>query len=527
MKKSITMAIIFIMIMSLLAACNDNTNEEAGGNNTTAPATNDSSKDQTSGEEANKPSYWVEGDTDVSVFVYPTAEMLYPEDWPIYQWIKESTNINVKPVIPAGEYADALSLTMASGDIPDVMYLRSYIDANKYGTQGAFINFDDHLDKMPNLKKYWEENPILKQKATASDGNIYSVVTSGLGYTNGRGWMVREDVLADLGMEAPETWDEMYAIATAFKKENPDSYPLVWRRHVKNIGYLLAPTFGTGWDFYQDPKTGEVHYGPHSEEFKALLTELKKWNDEGLIPPDWLSMTTKVWTELMTTNQSIITPDYLGRVDNLNSEFEKAGLEGKMKWISPPQGGPNGKQWVGDFSVSNSGLSVYADAANLEGSLQYVDFLYSDEGSELISWGKEGESFEVVDGKKKYIHADILDDLFEVHTKYGLMSYGTYGKIDSAASLSIISEEEQARYSKNLEHEWPFNSSWPAFTDEERESFIDLWVNLEGFREAQYAAFIMGDRPLSEFDDYVKEAKDGYQFDKIKMVFEQAYARSN
>lgn len=524
MTKRITMVIIFVLIMSLLAACSKENEPQTNSNNGNDK---NQSQNEPQGQTASKPAYWVEEGAEVSVFVYPSAELQYPEDWPMYNWIKEASNITVKPIIPAGEYADALSLTMASGDIPDVMYLRHYNDANKYGTQGAFINLNDHLDKMPNLKKYWEENPDLQQKATASDGNVYTVVSSGLGYTNGRGWMVREDVLVSLGMDAPTTWDEMYEVAKAYKKTNPDSYPLVWRRHVKNIGYLLAPTFGTGWDFYQDPKTGEVFYGPHTQEFKALLTELKKWNDEGLIPPDWLSMSTKVWTELMTTNQSIITPDYLGRVDFLNAEFAKAKLDGKMKWIAPPQGGSNGKKWVGDFAVTNAGLSIYAKAKNLDASLKYIDFLYSDEGAELASWGKEGESFEIVDGNKKYIHADILDDLFEVHKKYGLMTYGAYGKVDSSASLSLVSEEEQMRYAKNLEHQWPYNSAWPAFTDEERESFIDLWVNLEGFREAQYAAFIMGDRPLSEFDAYVKEAVEGYQFEKIKSVFEQAYGRSN
>lgn len=531
MKKSVALLLIFIM--ATMVACSNNsdggqTPAKNTGENPSAPAKNDGESKGTNeptGNTKNMPSYWVEGGAEVSVFTYPSAELTYPEDWPIYQWIKADTNVTVKPVVPAGEYADALALTMASGDIPDVMYLRHYEDANEYGTQGAFVALNEHLDQMPNLKKYWEEYPQVKQKATASDGNVYLAVSEGMGYTNGRGWLIREDVLTQLGKKPPTTWDEMYEIAKAYKEQNPESYPLVWRRHVKDVGYLLAPTFGAGWDFYQDPKSGEVFYGPHSENYKNLLTELNRWYTEGLIPPDWLSMNTKVWTELMATNQSIITPDYLGRVDYLNSEFANAGLKGNMMWMAPPQG-KDGERWVGDFAVSNNGLAVFANAKNLEASLKYVDFLFSEKGAEVSSWGVEGESFEIVNGAKKYIHADILDDLLEVQTKYGLMTLGAYGSVDSTASLSIIPEEQRERYTKNQDYEWPYNSAWPAFTEDERASMIDLWVNLEGFREQQYAQFIMGERPLSEFDDYVKEAIDDYQFEKIKAVFEKAYSRA-
>lgn len=44
---------------------------------------------------------------------------------------------------------------------------------SKHGQTGQFIDFTDHLDKMPNLKAFLDENPSMKTSLTSADGGIY------------------------------------------------------------------------------------------------------------------------------------------------------------------------------------------------------------------------------------------------------------------------------------------------------------------------------------------------------------------
>src|SRR5690606_35513290 len=88
-----------------------------------------------------------------------TQETNISNELPIFKWIKDATNITIKASNPAGNYSDGIALTMAGGDIPDIVFMPSVALANRYGQQGALIDFKDHLDKMPNWKKFWDQNP--------------------------------------------------------------------------------------------------------------------------------------------------------------------------------------------------------------------------------------------------------------------------------------------------------------------------------------------------------------------------------
>lgn len=48
-------------------------------------------------------------------------------------------------------------------------------EGREQGPEGVFLNLKTYLDKAPNIKKYFDENPEAKALATAADGGIYTV----------------------------------------------------------------------------------------------------------------------------------------------------------------------------------------------------------------------------------------------------------------------------------------------------------------------------------------------------------------
>ena len=41
------------------------------------------------------------------------------------------------------------------------------------GVGGSFVDLGKYLDQMPNLSKFFEENPSVKQSLTSGDGGVY------------------------------------------------------------------------------------------------------------------------------------------------------------------------------------------------------------------------------------------------------------------------------------------------------------------------------------------------------------------
>lgn len=520
-RKLPVLILILALALSVFAGCSNNgngnkTNEpQNNAGNTNAPATGN---DTATGEQGtDKPSYWAEDGAEVELFMASHASWPYKEEWPVWDYIKEGSNITVKAQIPSGEYADALSLTMASGDLPDLFQIWAG-DDSKYGQDGAFVNLVEHLDKMPNLAKFWEEHPEVKNNVTLPDGSVYLAVSEGASFSNQRAWQYRKEVFDEHGLEAPKTFQELYDVSKKLKEVYPDSYPLVWRGGIGALGNM-APAFGINRDYHPDLETREVEYGAISDEMKELITWMNKFAADGLIPPDWLSVNANQWTSYVTNGQSFITVDYIGRIEYMNSNFEGGGEH--MVYMAPPAGIEGKPGYVLDAYFNREGFAVASTSKNQEAAFKYIDFVFSEEGQELLSWGKEGETYETVDGKKKVKYASFD----ELRKETGIGSYGSYGYFKPEAAYSMMDDATKAVYEAVGATAYPEKIITPTFTEEETEIMSVEDQAVKKARDESLSKFIIGERPLSEWDAYVQEVKD-LGVEKVIEIHEAAWKRS-
>ncbi|GIP33992.1 extracellular solute-binding protein [Paenibacillus sp. J2TS4] len=489
---------LVLSLLIVLAACGTEEQNAPDNNDGNDVEQNEGGQNGTEAEgEGDHPSYYSVDPATVRLFTAVTQTWPYKEDWPVWRWIEESTNIKVDVSIPTGDFIDTLALNVASGDLQDLIYVPDSL-AGKYGADGILLDLSEHMDKLPNVQKYLDENPQLKSRVTAPDGEIYHILINGAGITNYMIMFYREDIFEKHNLTPPTTWDELYEVSKQLKELYPSSYPFIYRHGLGNL-QNFAPAFGTFPSYFPDPETGEARYGPVEEEFKTMISYLHDFYREGLSPPDFLSMDAKAWTQAMVSNQSFITVQYIGQMEIVNNQLS----EGRLVFLPPPIGtGDN--QYIADTNYERSGFAINSQSENLEEALKLLDFYYSEEGIDVLSWGKEGETYTIQNGER--VFNPEFTEFTDLRRELGLMTQGTYGNYDTDALISMIDESEQYAYEEAPKYAFPVQVVIPNLRPDEGERYNLLNDSINTHYEEAMARFIMGERSLDEWDAYVEEA---------------------
>lgn len=437
------------------------------------------------------------------MMMYSHASWPYDEGWPILDWIEEETGLRIEGIPPNGTFKDTVALAIVSGDIPDLIHFTSYEDAIYYGQQGALLDLTKHLDQMPNLKSFWDEHPELLERSQDPSGAVYITFNEGLETGGQRVWMYREDILDKHDLQMPTTWDELYEVAKQLKQRYPDSYPFSFRGRLDQL-FTFAPSFDTWYEIYSHPGTREVRFGPIEDSYKAMLIALHQMYEEELLPPDFLSADTKNWVDLITSGGSFITADYIGRIEYLNSRMETKS----MVFMPPPAGWSGGKGAVPNGEYSMSGFAILANSPHKEAAMRYLDFLYSAEGRDLVSWGKGETSLLESDQIRRFnpaLFADGNNSFDQLRNQTGIGTNGFYGWFDSDAYIATVPEEESYVYREAGKYVYSDPILTPAFSEEEHEILIRTLEQIRKVKQENEAKFIIGERDFDEWEAYVNE----------------------
>jgi len=149
--------------------------------------------------------------------------------------------------------------------------------------------------------------------------------------------------------------------------------------------------------------------------------------------------------------------------------------------------------------------------------------MYTDEASDLLSWGKEGETYKVVDGNKEFI---LSGEGSDINNLYGLQTYGTYQRVDPIVSIEAMSDEQGAMVGEaRTYYEARTNpKAWMAFSDAELKRRELVRPEIEAYTQEMISKFILEQAPLSEWDTFVQTIKD-MGLEEFLNVHREAYAR--
>ncbi|MFD0710526.1 extracellular solute-binding protein [Paenibacillus sp. GCM10027626] len=540
LKKQWGLLLSLAMISASLSACSSGSNSadpsaETGGNNQNKNKSENRAK---AGEEPDNNSLNKEGFPIVKEPI--TLTMLGQdvgiqnwEDMPFFKKMEELSGIQFEfRNAPIDSYDTKRNLVLGSGDYPDVFFSGQFSSSDEvnYGGQGVLIPLEGLIDNYaPNLKKIFDEHPDIRKSITTLDGHIYTLPGIDLSavwyrsplWYNGK-------FLKALGMDKiPSTVDELYTYLKRVKEEDPngngkqDEIPLTSVK-LNDLRMWLLGSWGIYNEVIYADKEGKVHYTPMEPGYKEYLTFLNKLWSEGLLDKETFSQTDEQKTAKGKNNQ-------VGLFGSYHAYF----IMGSEPSMTDPLYAPVNSD-VPAVAAKHPGLAkgAFAITSNNkypEETIRWIDYFYSTEGAEMLSYGPEGILWEFVnkeDRTKKWLDVPGGGDREEYRATL-TPDYGVVvPKVSNAdVSRGLISEFDDWVRKETEEKivpiaKVPFPSVY--LTQEEQAKISSIRSDLDKYVEQMEAKFVTGQEPLANWDKYIETCKK-MGGEQIAAIYQAAY----
>jgi len=435
-------------------------------------------------------------------------------DKPWFKALAEKTGINLKIIsMPPDTVAEKRNLILASGDIPDLMTIGSAAVANQYAAEKVFVAYDDLMDKYgPNLKKWLGDKLATVHLRNPADGLLYVVpkVVERL-KLNEWSYNYRKDMLDAVGLKEPNTFDEWYTAFKAIKAKYPGSIPLSQRQIQNWNGVLwygawdLAMLSGQFGFLLSQMDQGKVIYLPATDNYKQMLQYFAKLYSEGLLDKEYLTMSYDQWVEGIQTGKifSHWTNGY--RAWWSEDICKKNGITQAVWVAGATPMGITGKRQVPktiDIFFGGASTALSAKSKYPKEAVQFLDFMYSDLGSDMDVMGIEGVSYKKVGSTYEKIPND--DTWSKKRTELG---FGLFIPAIEAMKYTMVDLKDVPQaldgYDKNTPHtvSMPILKAVPALQEELNKINTDLNTYIATMNDK----FIMGKESFANWDAYLKE----------------------
>lgn len=473
----------------------------------------------------------------------------YKADWPFWSELTKRTNVTLQPtVIPASDYNQKRSVMVSGGDAPFIIPKTYHPDEEQYIAGGAILPVSDYIDLMPNYKDQvarWNMKADL-DTYKAADGKYYLLPGLHEDVWLDYSLAVRTDALDKLGLKSPTTWDEVADMLRAMKQLNPAEYPMSdrWSHNppdapAGNLLGILSDAYGTyaGWAYRNhtwDAATGKFLLTGTMEQYKQMVVFLNKLVSEKLLDPESFTQQDDQARQKFANGRSLVMSC---NAQTLVNECRKdiAKIAGATVTKIPRPMGPTGATKEGVVRLENGVMisKKARDSKNFVAMMQFIDWLwYSDAGKMFAKWGVEGTTYtgKIDDGSFK-LAADVnWSGLNPSGTKNLQVDYGylngvfVYGGSTKLLNSQFTAEEQKFQEVMNQRKTRPVPPPAPLNADEREQS--SLWASgIKDYVTQQTVKFILGQRPLTEWDAYVSElkAKNSQQFtDMVNKAYERA-----
>jgi putative aldouronate transport system substrate-binding protein len=470
----------------------------------------------------------------------------------VYKELEKRTNIHMEFIHPtAGQEAEQYNLMIASNDLPDLIQGPpvGYPGGPDKGIEdGIFLRLNDLIDKYaPNYKKLRASNPEITRQTMTDEGNIYAFNCIQKGEEpSWSGIITRGDWLEELGLKAPETIAEWETVLKAFKEKKKVEVPLIFNGFgwMMNTSYAFVGAYNVTNDFFN--QDGTVKYGYIEPSYKEFLTTLNRWYKEGLIDKDFATRDGKGDDALFTSGKA-------GAMFRNYGEFGGYNVAGKQVdpkfTILPVINAKVNKDDVSHFRQTNwysKGSDAILTTANKhqKETVAWLDYGYTDEGFLLYNYGVEGVSWDWADGPVPDIDKPFYPDALRDGNKHPQYNDFMLKNPNGTAFWDLVAQYKvhQQAYLRDpmanggmegdvlqsmIEWSKPGNDYvMPPLThnNEENQTISRVMTDINTYVTEEQLKFIMGTRPLDEFDAFVEQVKS-MGIDEIIQIKQTALER--
>lgn len=459
--------------------------------------------------------------------------------------------------IPSSEYDEKVKLMIASDDLTDFFVTPLFYDTTEMAEQGQLLELGQYKDLMPNYMNYIGKVKNGMKRVTDADGNMFTFKeTSTPRFPEDRGMLIqntsayRYDVFEANNIKIPETLDEFYRAAKKLKELYPDKYPVAtkWNslRSLFSANHIRDEIF---WD-------GEKYvYGVLDEGYKDALQFANKLYAEKLLDPEYTIDTDDTLKRKALNGDNLM---WLTQWFTTPAEYTRTADDGKIFAVSLYPDNPKyGKAWqeVVNGNTPDLGWGVYGVSSkvkNPEELIKFIDYQYSDEMIQLITWGIEGTTYTIgEDGVPTFVDSlKTAKDPWLEGDKYGMRASRNHNPglqmvsdarafVDFAATDYTVFngkyEEvpiEKAEFLTSLS--MPENDYVPSWLSEpsiqltgsESQRVSEIMNPIKTFVTEEQAKFVAGKNSFDNWQAFIDKVKKMGNIDEALKIYNDAAQRA-
>lgn len=470
-----------------------------------------------------------------------------------FQEMEQATGVKIEWIHPsAGQLQEPFNLMVASRDLPDVIIYpwgnTSFLPggAQKYVNDGVIVPLSDYIDYAPDYVKVLEDYPEIKKRVTDDNGQMHyiSLMTPELTMRTYNGFMIRQDWLDKLNLPMPRSTDDLYTVLKAFQDNDmngngkKDEYfsSTGMDKGILGIEKLLYPFGATAGNDAFIQRGGKVVYSPMEPEFKEGVSYLNKLYQEGLLDPEYMLNDNTKLQQKYTNGTVSVSYSSAGRIASWQPGLQEADAGAVLSPI-PSLTGPDGTgYWLeaNTANITNPGVSLAITTANKfpAETMRWWNWVFTEAGKTAFNYGKEGVTFEIVDGKPKF--TEMITNDPQGRTQNEMLSLTA-----PAVGLPTLNELEATRLQKS-EAEWNAFETWGnnmldnsaimppvMFNDSELDVMTSKKPAIDDYQKQMLDKFITGRTSLDAWEsEFVPQLKK-LGIDDVTAAYQTALDRYN
>ncbi|MBO2945602.1 extracellular solute-binding protein [Paenibacillus sp. F411] len=498
-----TLAGILLLMAGLISGCSEESNEAAMG----------SSREGGAGS-GNEPF--------PMKLMIPGLNAENPgKDNAFHQAIEQYTNSSLDITwVPQDTYDEKSNLLMVSGELPDLMYVKSmksssFLNAIK---AGAFWEIGPELKNYPNLSQANEE--ILDNLAI--DGKVYAVyrhsAPAQVGVTYRKDWLER------LGLSEPRTPEELYKLLKAFKENDPDqngkddTYGFIyWKEDFLSMFRILANWYGSP-NIWGVDENGELIPDFVTKEYMDALNFMKRLYDEELMNANFAVLAGAKANDMFLAGEGGAMFSSLNNPAawSLAGKTEPGAELGVFSTLEAGYGkrARAGSGYLGVYMIPKRSVQTEEQFHRI---LQFLDQMNDAPMQNLLEYGIEGRHYKVEDGKAVMLDTELMQSEImdykhlQLKVAMNLLPAGGLHPVQEKVEELKAANEEYAVYNPAQ----PFDSN----------TYTKQGQQLDDMRYDMMAKYVMGDLDAEGYQKAVQKWMDAGG-SKVIEELNQQYRRS-
>lgn len=427
MKKLMAMLLVASLTAASLAGCGNSSNNGASNSGSTGSSSDssggssaDTSGGDTASGEASGTRIVPEGE-ELTLTFYSADGQEDPWTDPVALAITEATGIKLKTDYPVGDDTERISLMIASGDYPDLIFAKG--DAGSLIDAGALIDMTDLIEQYgPNIKKLYGEE-LGKLRYSADDPAIYQLSSynvGGVSYKTAGTAQIQWDVLKENDYKIPNSLDEFETMLKDYLAAHPttdDGYETI-PMTLSTSDWHWMITFGNPAGYIGEgcPDNGEWLVnensdGTYTAQFKYTSDKIReyfKWlsrmYDEGILDHNFATQSHEDYIAKIATGQVLALADADWDYNEAEQILKNDGKYGKTYAGLPLTMDANTKSHTLMYQglTTGYGVGISVNCADPVAAIKFLDYMCTDEAQVLRWWGIEGVNYEVDENGVRY-----------------------------------------------------------------------------------------------------------------------------